>query len=106
MDGSSTIKAFGRIKFFEDQFKNTLDGNTSAMMNFLAAQRWLGVRFQVLGSCVVLFAGIFVVAYNGVLMIDTGLIAMLIIWTSNFTITLNFFSIGMVETERTHQRDG
>uniref|UniRef100_A0A6S8ZK17 Uncharacterized protein n=1 Tax=Chaetoceros debilis TaxID=122233 RepID=A0A6S8ZK17_9STRA len=99
MDGSSTIKAFGRIKFFEDQFKNTLDGNTSAMMNFLAAQRWLGVRFQIIGSFVVLFAGIFVVAYNGVLMIDTGLIAMLIIWSASFPLLLNFFSIGMAETE-------
>jgi len=99
IDGSSTIKVFGKISYFEKQFKEVLDCNTSAMMNFMATQRWLGVRFQVLGSFAVLFAGVFVVSYNDKLKLETGLIAILIIWTSNFTITLGFFSQAMSETE-------
>jgi len=90
---------FGKIGHFETQFKRILDDNTSAMMNFMAAQRWLGVRFQVLGSLAVLFAGVFVVAYNDHLKLETGLIAMLIIWSSNFTISLSFFSQAVSETE-------
>jgi ABC-type bacteriocin/lantibiotic exporters, contain an N-terminal double-glycine peptidase domain len=99
IDGSSTIKVFGQIEYFEKQFKSALDENTSAMMNFMAAQRWLGVRFQVLGSFAVLFASVFVVSYNNKLKIETGLIAMLIIWASHFTITLGFFSQAVSESE-------
>eukprot|EP00979_Chaetoceros_neogracilis_P008350 scaffold1862_cov268-Chaetoceros_neogracile.AAC.15 len=65
----------------------------------MAAQRWLGVRFQVLGSFAVLFAGMFIVSYNDKLKIETGLIAILVIWTSNFTITLGFFSQAVSESE-------
>jgi len=99
IDGSSTIKVFGKISHFEKQFKEVLDRNTSAMMNFMATQRWLGVRFQVLGSFTILFAGSLVVSYNDKLKLETGLIAILIIWTSNFTITLGFFSQAISETE-------
>ena len=99
IDGSSTIKVFGKSDYFEGQFKTVLDDNTSAMMNFMAAQRWLGVRFQVLGSLAVLFAGIFVISYNDKLKIETGLIAMLVIWTSNFTVTLGFFSQAVSDSE-------
>mmetsp|Transcript_13592 Transcript_13592/g.25525 ORF Transcript_13592/g.25525 Transcript_13592/m.25525 type:complete len:1381 (-) Transcript_13592:42-4184(-) len=99
IDGSSTIKVFGQIEYFEKQFKHALDENTSAMMNFMAAQRWLGVRFQILGSFAVLFGSVFVVSYNNKLKIETGLIAMLIIWASHFTITLGFFSQAVSESE-------
>jgi ABC-type multidrug transport system fused ATPase/permease subunit len=69
------------------------------MLNFMAAQRYLGSRFQVLGSFLVLFAATFVVSYNDKLQLETGLIAMLVIWTSNFTITLSFFSQAVSESE-------
>ena len=49
------------------------------MMNFMTAQRWLGVQFQVMGSFVVLFTGVIVIVYNNQLQLETGLIAMLII---------------------------
>ncbi len=99
MDGCTTIKVFGKVGFFEHIFKSIVDKNTAAMMNFSASQRWLGARFQVLGSLVVLFAALFVVAFNDRLRLETGIVAMLIIWSSNFTITLSFFSQGVSETE-------
>lgn len=99
IDGSTIIKVFGRIDYFENIFRESLDDNTSAMLNFMAAQRYLGSRFQVLGSFLVLFAAAFVVSYNDKLRLETGLIAMLVIWTSNFTITLSFFSQAVSESE-------
>jgi len=99
IDGSSTIRVFDKINHFENLFKTTVDHNTAAMMNFITSQRWLGARFQVLGSFAVLFASIFVVSYNDKLRLETGIIAMLIIWTSNFTITLGFFSQAVSESE-------
>ena len=99
IDGSTTIKAFGQIPHFERKFKKAVDDNTSAMMNFIAAQRWLGARFQTLGSFTVLFATICVVSFNNILRLETGIAAMLVIWTSNFTITLSFFSKAVSESE-------
>lgn len=99
MDGCTTIRAFGQMNHFQQLFKSTVNSNTSAMMNFMAAQRWLGSRFQVLGSLVVLFGACFVVAFNDILRLETGLVAMLVIWSSNFTITLGFFSQSVSETE-------
>jgi len=99
MEGCTTIRVFNRKTYFENIFKETVDINTSAMMNFMASQRWLGARFQVLGSLLVLFACSFVAAFNDWLRLETGIIAMLIIWSSNFTITLGFFSQGVSETE-------
>lgn len=69
------------------------------MMNFMASQRWLGARFQVLGSFVGLFAALFVVFFNDRLRLETGIAAMLMIWSINFTITLSFFSQGVSEAE-------
>ena len=76
-----------------------LDNNTSAMMNFLGAQRWLGARFQVLSSTIVLFASCFVVSLNDELRLETGIVAMLIIWAANYTITLSFLGQEVSETE-------
>ena len=99
MDGCTTIRVFGKTKHFQNLFKGTVDVNTAAMMNFMASQRWLGARFQILGSFVGLFAALVVVLYNDRLRLETGIIAMLIIWSVNFTITLSFFSQGISEAE-------
>ena len=100
MDGASTIKVFQKVDFFENQFRNCIDDNASAMMNFMAAQRWLATRFQVLGSGAVLFVAVFVVSNNLFFSnLETGLIAILIIWSTMFTITLSFFSQSISESE-------
>ena len=99
MNGCTTIRVFGKINHFQYLFKETVDTNTAAMMNFMASQRWLGARFQVLGSCVELFAALVVVLFNDRLNLETGIVAMLIIWSTNFTITLSFLSQGVSEAE-------
>jgi ABC-type multidrug transport system fused ATPase/permease subunit len=99
MDGCTTIRVFGKISYFQNLFKSCVDKNTAAMMNFLASQRWLGARFQILGSVVVLFGTSFVVCFNDRLKLETGIIAILIIWSNHFTITLGFFSQAVSDTE-------
>jgi ABC-type multidrug transport system fused ATPase/permease subunit len=69
------------------------------MMNFLAAQTWLRVRVQIIGGTAVLFSVCFVVGLNDVLNISPGLAAMLIIWSSNFTICLGFMIQAISESE-------
>ena len=99
IDGCTTIRTFGKSSHFQSHFKGTVDQNTAAMLNFMASQRWLGARFQLLGSMIVLVVTLAVVVFNNRLKLDAGLIAMLIIWSYNFTITLGFFSQGVSESE-------
>jgi ATP-binding cassette subfamily C (CFTR/MRP) protein 1 len=67
-----------------------VDLNSSALLNFVSAQRWLGVRIEVIGSIVVLTSSVLVVSLNASLGLDAGIIGLLILWSSNFTITLGF----------------
>mmetsp|Transcript_14439 Transcript_14439/g.30303 ORF Transcript_14439/g.30303 Transcript_14439/m.30303 type:complete len:430 (+) Transcript_14439:1-1290(+) len=99
IDGTSTIRVFGKASYFSNVFRRALDENSGMMMNFMAAHRWLAVRIQVLGACSVLFSVAFVAAFNDVLNLDPGIAAILIIWSANFTISLSFFVQGISESE-------
>mmetsp|Transcript_25521 Transcript_25521/g.55782 ORF Transcript_25521/g.55782 Transcript_25521/m.55782 type:complete len:1460 (+) Transcript_25521:445-4824(+) len=99
IDGTSTIRAFHRGPYFSKLFRVSLDESSAAMMNFLAAQTWLRVRIQLIGGTAVLFSVCFVVTLNDVLQISPGLAAMLIIWSSNFTICLGFLIQAISESE-------
>ena len=90
LDGTSSIRVFGRQKTFIDRFRAAADANSSALLNFVTAQRWLGVRIESLGATVVLVSSTLVVCLNDILRIEPGLVGLLIIWSSNFTITLGF----------------
>ena len=67
------------------------------MMNFMAAQRWLSVRIQMLGATSVLFTVVFVVSFST--NIAPGIAAMLIIWSANITMSLSFFVQGFSDSE-------
>lgn len=99
IDGTATIRVFGKSAFFSDVFRMALDENSGMMMNFMAAHRWLSVRIQMLGACSVLFSVVFVASFNDVLNLDPGIAAILIIWSANFNISLSFFVQGISESE-------
>eukprot|EP00522_Entomoneis_paludosa_P016423 CAMPEP_0172447702 /NCGR_PEP_ID=MMETSP1065-20121228/6951_1 /TAXON_ID=265537 /ORGANISM="Amphiprora paludosa, Strain CCMP125" /LENGTH=1365 /DNA_ID=CAMNT_0013199065 /DNA_START=11 /DNA_END=4108 /DNA_ORIENTATION=+ len=90
LDGCSTIRIFERQSIFVDRFRAAADVNSSAMLSLITAQRWLGVRIESLGSLISLVATILVVCLNDVLSLEPGIVGLLIIWSSNFTITLGF----------------
>jgi ABC-type multidrug transport system fused ATPase/permease subunit len=79
------------VETFVDNFYLMADKSSSALLNFVSAQRWLGVRIEVLGSFIVLAACILVISLNDILGLTPGVVALLIIWCTNFTITLGFF---------------
>jgi len=99
IDGTSTMRVFGKTSYFSNVFRMALDENSGMMMNFMAAHRWLAVRIQMLGACSVLFSVAFVACFNDVLNLDPGIAAILIIWSANFTISLSFFVQGISESE-------
>lgn len=99
MEGSITIRAFKKEQSFIRSFLNLVDDNSAAMMNYLAAHRWLGLRIEFLGSIVTLACTLVVVCANDVLGIPANLVGLLIQWSVVFTVALNFFFLRLSETE-------
>lgn len=90
LDGASTIRVFQREGIFLAKFQEATDTNSAAMLNYITSQRWLGLRIELLGSVVVLVSSVLVVSLNQTWQLEAGFAALLIIWSSNYTITLQF----------------
>jgi ABC-type multidrug transport system fused ATPase/permease subunit len=69
------------------------------MLNFLAAQRWLGLRIELLGATISFSVSTIIVCANGVLRLPAGLIGLGIQWSYVFTAALNFFFQRLSECE-------
>jgi ABC-type multidrug transport system fused ATPase/permease subunit len=90
---------FGQRKKFIDKFATITDSSGTALLNFISAQRWLGIRIELLGSVIVLSGTVLVVTLNDVMELEPGIVALLILWSSNFTITLGFMVDSFSEAE-------
>lgn len=99
LEGHATIRVFGQRDKFISKFFAITDSSSSALLNFISSQRWLGVRIELLGAIVVLSATLLVVTLNDVVALEPGIVALLIIWSSNFTITLGFLVDSFSEAE-------
>jgi ABC-type multidrug transport system fused ATPase/permease subunit len=99
LEGTTSIRAFRKEKRFTMQFRRHVDHNTGAMLNFLAAQRWLGLRIELLGATVGFSLATIIVCANDVLQIPTGLVGLGIQWSYVFTAALNFFFQRLSESE-------
>jgi hypothetical protein len=73
LDGSATIRMFRQERNFLERFRIAVDTNSSALLNFVSAQRWLGLRIELLGSIVVLVASSLVVGLNTTLRLNAGI---------------------------------
>lgn len=73
MDGRTTIRVFKQELNFINRFRRATDENSSALLNLVSAQRWLGIRIELLGSVVVLVSSSLVVSLNETLRLDPGL---------------------------------
>ena len=90
LDGAPTIRVYGQEKRFLAKFQSATSANTSAQLNFITAERWVGVRIELLGVVLVFVLMFLVVMFNDTFRIDAGLAAMIVIWSSNYTIVLGF----------------
>jgi ABC-type multidrug transport system fused ATPase/permease subunit len=99
LEGSTSIRIFCQDLNMMQRFHDFADINSSALLNFVSAQRWLGVRMEMLGSVVVLVSTVLLVCLNDQLNLEAGLAGLLIMWSSHFTITLNFMVDTFSETE-------
>lgn len=73
LDGAPTIRVFRKETNFIGKFRGAVDRNSSALLNYVTAQRWLGVRIELLGSVVVLVSTVLIVCMNEVLPLEPGI---------------------------------
>jgi ATP-binding cassette, subfamily C (CFTR/MRP), member 1 len=99
LEGSTSIRVFQQDQNFVHKFGTAADINSSALLNFVSAQRWLGIRMELLGSIAVFVSSALVVCLNETLGLETGMIGLLIIWSANLTTNLNFLVDTFSETE-------
>ena len=99
IDGAATIKVYKQEQKFLRRFHSSTSTNTAAQLNFVTSERWLGIRIELLGALILFTSILLAITFNDVFKIDVGLVAMLIIWSSNFTITLGFLVDNVSETE-------
>lgn len=99
LEGAVTIRAYEKEDKFANMFRSHVDNNSAAMMNFLAAQRWLGLRVELLGTTISFALSLVIVCANDRLGIPPGLVGLVVQWSIFLTTALNFFLMRFSESE-------
>ncbi|KAJ1130883.1 hypothetical protein NDU88_009227 [Pleurodeles waltl] len=86
--GASIIRAYGRQQSFIHLSDKKVDENQKCYYPGLVSNRWLGVRVEFLGNCVVLFAALFAVIGRSSL--NAGLVGLSVSYALQVTMSLNW----------------
>uniref|UniRef100_A0A670Z5W4 Multidrug resistance-associated protein 1 n=1 Tax=Pseudonaja textilis TaxID=8673 RepID=A0A670Z5W4_PSETE len=86
--GVSVIRAFGEQKRFIRQSDLKVDENQKAYYPSIVANRWLAIRLESVGNCIVLFAALFAVIARHSL--SPGLVGLSISYSLQITTYLNW----------------
>ncbi|XP_077481255.1 ATP-binding cassette sub-family C member 3 isoform X2 [Stigmatopora argus] len=86
--GSSVIRAFGRHSAFVFMSDIKVDENQQSYYPGIVSNRWLGVRIEFIGNCIVLFAALF--AVTGKNDLNPGLVGLSVSYALQVTMSLNW----------------
>ncbi|XP_038161331.1 canalicular multispecific organic anion transporter 2 isoform X2 [Cyprinodon tularosa] len=86
--GSSVIRAYGRHDAFVHMNDMKVDDNQKSYYPGIVSNRWLGVRIEFIGNCIVLFAGLFAVGGKNTL--NPGLVGLSVSYALQVTMSLNW----------------
>ncbi|KAG8445986.1 hypothetical protein GDO86_013747 [Hymenochirus boettgeri] len=86
--GSSVIRAYGRQKSFILLSDRKVDENQKSYYPGIVSNRWLGVRIEFVGNCMVLFAALFAVI--GREHLSPGLVGLSVSYALQVTMSLNW----------------
>ncbi|XP_060696408.1 multidrug resistance-associated protein 1 isoform X2 [Hemiscyllium ocellatum] len=86
--GVSVIRAFGEQERFIHQNDVRVDENQKAYYPSIVANRWLAVRLEFVGNCIVLFAALFAVVYRDA--VSPGIVGLSVSYALQITSTLNW----------------
>ncbi|KAM4715891.1 ATP-binding cassette sub-family C member 3 isoform 2-T2 [Anableps anableps] len=86
--GSSVIRAYGRHTAFVLMSDMKVDENQKSYYPGIVSNRWLGVRIEFIGNCIVLFAALF--AVMGKDSLSPGLVGLSVSYALQVTMSLNW----------------
>ncbi|XP_076024056.1 ATP-binding cassette sub-family C member 3 isoform X2 [Genypterus blacodes] len=86
--GSSVIRAYGRRAAFVLLSDMKVDDNQKSYFPGIVSNRWLGVRIEFIGNCIVLFAALF--AVTGKDELNPGLVGLSVSYALQVTMSLNW----------------
>ncbi|XP_059180053.1 ATP-binding cassette sub-family C member 3 isoform X2 [Centropristis striata] len=86
--GSSVIRAYGRHSAFVLMSDMKVDENQKSYYPGIVSNRWLGVRIEFIGNCIVLFAAMF--AVTGKDNLNPGLVGLSVSYALQVTMSLNW----------------
>ncbi|KAM6118909.1 ATP-binding cassette sub-family C member 3 isoform 2-T2 [Phoenicopterus ruber ruber] len=88
VSGASVIRAYRRVKSFVDISDLKMDENQKSYYPGIVSNRWLGVRVEFVGNCIVLFAALFAVIGKNSL--NAGLVGLSVSYALQVTVSLNW----------------
>ncbi|XP_052452980.1 ATP-binding cassette sub-family C member 3-like isoform X1 [Carassius gibelio] len=86
--GTSVIRAYGRNSAFVLSSDMKVDENQKSYYPGIVSNRWLGVRIEFIGNCIVLFAAVFAVIRKASL--SPGLVGLSVSYALQVTMSLNW----------------
>uniref|UniRef100_UPI00398EC1ED ATP-binding cassette sub-family C member 3-like isoform X4 n=1 Tax=Pristiophorus japonicus TaxID=55135 RepID=UPI00398EC1ED len=86
--GSSVIRAYGREKNFILLNDTKMDTNQKSYYPGIVSNRWLGIRIEFIGNCIVLFAALFAVIGRSNL--NPGIVGLSVSYALQVTMSLNW----------------
>ncbi|XP_068007071.1 ATP-binding cassette sub-family C member 3 isoform X2 [Melanerpes formicivorus] len=86
--GASVIRAYRRVKSFIDINDLKVDENQRSYYPGIVSNRWLGIRVEFVGNCVVLFAALFAVVGRNTL--NPGLVGLSVSYALQVVMSLNW----------------
>ncbi|XP_070580038.1 multidrug resistance-associated protein 1-like isoform X1 [Ptychodera flava] len=86
--GVSTIRAYGQQKRFIGQNEHKIDENQITYYPNICSNRWLALRLEFIGNCIVFFAALFAVIGRDSL--NGGIVGLSITYALQITSTLNW----------------
>ncbi|NXN95747.1 MRP3 protein, partial [Rhinopomastus cyanomelas] len=88
VSGASVIRAYRRVKSFIDISDLKMDENQKSYYPSIVSNRWLGIRVEFVGNCIVLFAALFAVISRNNL--NPGLVGLSVSYALQVTLSLNW----------------
>ncbi|NXW50872.1 MRP3 protein, partial [Nyctiprogne leucopyga] len=88
VSGASVIRAYRRVKSFIDISDLKVDENQKSYYPGIVSNRWLGIRVEFVGNCIVLFAALFAVIGKNSL--NAGLVGLSVSYALQVTLSLNW----------------
>ncbi|XP_014733665.1 PREDICTED: canalicular multispecific organic anion transporter 2 [Sturnus vulgaris] len=88
VSGATVIRAYRRVKAFVDISDLKVDENQKSYYSGIVANRWLGIRVEFVGNCIVFFAALFAVISRNSL--NAGLVGLSVSYALQVTLSLNW----------------